>query len=247
MTKKIYFISLFIFTLQKISENLNKMKIRAFGTQIVIFGILLFISNSVSAQSSSHNTGEPIDKSHHRTTEDTRGNKILSGEMLRRTSIGNLWNAILSLEPSLTDGNSDLYGDVPYYIPQNTSLQGQTAWSLSGQPSSILFLIDGAQVSAYQFMCLNINDIEKIIIYKDAQSLTQLGTKGGNGAIEAILRTPQMGKLHINYLFGRPKPPTPSRRCKRHKRFRLEKYAYTHGIQPQTQTRHRRWRPLCKI
>ena len=58
------------------------MKIRAFGTQIVIFGILLFISNSVSAQSSSHNTGEPIDKSHHRTTEDTRGNKILSGEML---------------------------------------------------------------------------------------------------------------------------------------------------------------------
>lgn len=177
------------------------MKIRAFGTQIVIFGILLFISNSVSAQSSSHNTGEPIDKSHHRTTEDTRGNKILSGEMLRRTSIGNLWNAILSLEPSLTDGNSDLYGDVPYYIPQNTSLQGQTAWSLSGQPSSILFLIDGAQVSAYQFMCLNINDIEKIIIYKDAQSLTRLGTKGGNGAIEAILRTPQMGKLHINYLF----------------------------------------------
>ena len=151
------------------------MKIRAFGTQIVIFGILLFISNSVSAQSSSHNTGEPIDKSHHRTTEDTRGNKILSGEMLRRTSIVNLWNAILSLEPSLTDGNSDLYGDVPYYIPQNTSLQGQTAWSLSGQPSSILFLIDGAQVSAYQFMCLNINDIEKIIIYKDAQSLTRLG------------------------------------------------------------------------
>ena len=119
MTKKIYFISLFIFTLQKISENLNKMKIRAFGTQIVIFGILLFISNSVSAQSSSHNTGEPIDKSHHRTTEDTRGNKILSGEMLRRTSIGNLWNAILSLEPSLTDGNSDLYGDVPYYIRVN--------------------------------------------------------------------------------------------------------------------------------
>lgn len=91
--------------------------------------------------------------------------------MLRRTSIGNLWNAILSLEPSLTDGNSDLYGDVPYYIPQSTSLQGQTAWFLSGQTSSILFLIDGAQVSAYQFMSLNINDIEKIIIYKDVQSL----------------------------------------------------------------------------
>ena len=138
--KKIYFISLFIFTLQKISENLNKMKIRAFGTQIVIFGILLFISNSVSAQSSSHNTGEPIDKSHHRTTEDTRGNKILSGEMLRRTSIGNLWNAILSLEPSLTDGNSDLYGDVPYYIPQNTSLQGQTAWSFRVNPHRYYFL-----------------------------------------------------------------------------------------------------------
>lgn len=177
------------------------MKIRAVGTQIVIFGILLFISNSVSAQSSSHNAEEPIDKSYHLITEDTRGNKIFSGEMLRRTSIGNLWNAILSLEPSLTDGNSDLYGDVPYYIPQSTSLQGQTAWSLSGQTSSILFLIDGAQVSAYQFMSLNINDIEKIIIYKDAQSLARLGTKGGNGAIEAILRTPETGKLHINYLF----------------------------------------------
>lgn len=50
-------------------------------------------------------------------------------------------------------------------------------------------------------MSLNINDIEKIIIYKDVQSLARLGTKGGNGAIEAILRTPETGKLHINYLF----------------------------------------------
>ena len=177
------------------------MKIRTTGTQKVIFGILLFISASVSSQNFSQEVKDTTYTSLHHTIKYSGENRILSGNMLRRTSIGNLWNAILSLEPSLTDGNSDLYGDVPYYIPQNTSLQGQTAWSLSGQTSSILFLIDGAQVSAYQFMSLNINDIEKIIIYKDAQSLARLGTKGGNGAIEAILRTPETGKLHINYLF----------------------------------------------
>lgn len=177
------------------------MKIRTTGTQKVIFGILLFISASVSSQNFSQEVKDTTYTSLHHTIKYSGENRILSGNMLRRTSIGNLWNAILSLEPSLTDGNSDLYGDVPYYIPQSTSLQGQTAWSLSGQTSSILFLIDGAQVSAYQFMSLNINDIEKIIIYKDVQSLARLGTKGGNGAIEAILRTPETGKLHINYLF----------------------------------------------
>ncbi len=166
----------------------------------IFFCFLLFTNVPVialCAQQDSTTTRRP----QYREADYPAGDKVLSGDVLRRASTGNLWNAIVALEPSLVDNGSDLYGDVPYYTPQSNTLQGTTAWSLDGSNSSVLFLIDGAQVSAYQFMCLNINDIEKIIIYKDARSLTRFGTKGGNGAIEAVLRKPDAGKLHINYLF----------------------------------------------
>ena len=166
----------------------------------IFFCFLLFTNVPVialCAQQDSTTTRRP----QYREADYPAGDKVLSGDVLRRASTGDLWNAIVALEPSLVDNGSDLYGDVPYYTPQSNTLQGTTAWSLDGSNSSVLFLIDGAQVSAYQFMCLNINDIEKIIIYKDARSLTRFGTKGGNGAIEAVLRKPDAGKLHINYLF----------------------------------------------
>lgn len=167
----------------------------------ILFCFLLFSNVPVVAQHIQQDSTAIARQPQHKEVDYPAGDKILSGDALRRASVGNLWNALVALEPSLVDNSSDLYGNVPYYTPQNNSLQGRTAWSLDGSGQSVLFLIDGAQVSAYQFMYLNINDIDKIIIYKDAQSLSRFGTKGGNGAIEAILRKPDAGKLHIDYLF----------------------------------------------
>ena len=176
-----------------------KSERRTFKKFFFCFLLLTYVSTiALYAQQDSTSA---ISQQQYQTADHAPGDKIVPGDLLRRASTSNLWNAIVALEPSLADNSSDLYGDMPYYTPQNNTLQGNTAWNLDGRNSSVLFLIDGAQVSAYQFMCLNINDIEKIIIYKDAQSLTRLGTKGGNGAIEAVLRKPDAGKLHINYLF----------------------------------------------
>lgn len=167
----------------------------------ILFCLLLFITTPIVAQDAQEESAIAAYTPQDETTNLPTGDKVIPGDLLRRASTGSLWNAIVALEPSLADNSSDLYGDMPYYTPQNNTLQGSTAWNLDGRNSSVLFLIDGAQVSAYQFMCLNINNIEKIIIYKDAQSLTRFGTKGGNGAIEAVLRKPDAGKLRINYLF----------------------------------------------
>lgn len=167
----------------------------------ILFCLLLFITAPIVAQDAQEESAIAAYTPQDETTNLPTGDKVIPGDLLRRASTGSLWNAIVALEPSLADNSSDLYGDMPYYTPQNNTLQGSTAWNLDGRNSSVLFLIDGAQVSAYQFMCLNINNIEKIIIYKDAQSLTRFGTKGGNGAIEAVLRKPDAGKLRINYLF----------------------------------------------
>lgn len=134
------------------------------------------------------------------TYTNVSDDRVLSGEELRKVCIGNLWSAIVALEPSLLSGMEALYGDMPGMTPSGI-VQGTQAWSIEGAAQSFLLLVDGAEVSDYQFSCLNINDVEQVIVYKSPASLSRFGIDGGCGAIGVVLREPEAGKLRINYLF----------------------------------------------
>ena len=130
------------------------------------------------------------------------GDRVINSDELKKASFTNLWDAFQILEPSLKDESQDIYGDMPGYLPSSVSIRGKKIWSTKiDNPYLPLFIIDGARVPLRQAMNLDINDIDKIIIYKDAASLSRYGIYGANGVIEFITQKPQTGKIKINYLF----------------------------------------------
>ena len=135
-------------------------------------------------------------------TTISSNDRIISSDEIKKASLTNLWNAIQILEPSLNDESQVIYGDTPGYLPSSVTIRGKSHWSTNmDTPYLPLFIIDGARVPLRQIMNLDINDVEKVIIYKDAVSLSRYGIYGANGVIEFITRKPETGKIKIGYFF----------------------------------------------
>lgn len=100
-----------------------KSERRTFKKFFFCFLLLTYVSTiALYAQQDSTSA---ISQQQYQTADHAPGDKIVPGDLLRRASTSNLWNAIVALEPSLADNSSDLYGDMPYYTPQNNTLARQ--------------------------------------------------------------------------------------------------------------------------
>ncbi len=130
------------------------------------------------------------------------GDRVIAGDELKKASLTDWWEALRVLEPSLCDEMKRVYGDNPGYLPSSATVRGKSHWTMNSDETSLpLFVIDGARVPLRRMMDIDINDIAKVIVYKDPVSLSRFGINGSNGVIEIITRRPRSGKVKVSYLF----------------------------------------------
>lgn len=128
--------------------------------------------------------------------------RVITGDELKKASLTDWWEALRILEPSLYDEMKPVYGDAPGYLPSSVTVRGKSHWTMNADETSLpLFVIDGARVPLRQMMNMDINDIARVIVYKDPVSLSRFGINGGNGVIEIITQKPASGRLKVSYLF----------------------------------------------
>lgn len=99
----------------------------------------------------------------------------ISGEVLRRTGCVNLLDALKGQIPGMSVTSSGRPGEEPQAI-----IRGINTLNASTEP---LYIVDGTVVPSLEFV--NINDVERVEVLKDA---TIYGSRGSNGAILVTMR-----------------------------------------------------------
>ncbi|WKN44125.1 SusC/RagA family TonB-linked outer membrane protein [Tunicatimonas pelagia] len=138
------------------------------------------------------------------------------GEQKKESVVGSIVQTtgeVLQQSGGVSTVGQALTGRVPGVITVSTTgrpgeedpeifIRGRSTWNGSGQP---LVLVDGIERSMND---VNINDIEKISVLKDASATAVFGVKGANGVILITTKRGQKGKpqlsLSVNSAFKTP-------------------------------------------
>ncbi len=138
------------------------------------------------------------------------------GEQKKESVVGSIVQTtgeVLQQSGGVSTVGQALTGRVPGVITVSTTgrpgeedpeifIRGRSTWNGSGQP---LVLVDGIERSMND---VNINDIEKISVLKDASATAVFGVKGANGVILITTKRGKKGKpqlsLSVNSAFKTP-------------------------------------------
>ncbi len=138
------------------------------------------------------------------------------GEQKKESIVGSIVQTsgeVLKQSGGVSTVGQALTGRVPGVITVSTTgrpgaespeiyIRGKSTWNGSGQP---LILVDGIERSMND---ININDIEKLSVLKDASATAVFGVKGANGVILITTKRGQKGKpqlsLSANTTFKTP-------------------------------------------
>jgi TonB-linked SusC/RagA family outer membrane protein len=160
---------------------------------------------------------------------------VVSGAELRKINSQNLVEALKFYAPSLIATRDNKYGDDPnvmpsvkirgaYNFPASATIangSGVTAVGVQTSPSTgdfiasgvanpdqPVFLLNGVQVALQTALDLDMNQIERVLLLKDAAAVSQYGVRGGNGVVLIQTRQPQKGIFNITY-SGQVQTATP--------------------------------------
>lgn len=125
----------------------------------------------------------------------------LSGQELRQVSGTNLISAISALTPGMAMVQNTSQGSNPNHTPELV-LRGMSSFSNSGQQvNQPTIILDGTEISMQDLYDLDINEVDKITVLKDASATALYGSKAANGVI-VITRKPILeSTLRVQYNF----------------------------------------------
>ena len=125
----------------------------------------------------------------------------VTGVELRQVSGTNLIGAISALTPGMSMVQNTSQGSNPNHTPELV-LRGMSSFSNSGQQvNQPTIILDGTEISMQELYDLDINEIEKITVLKDASATALYGSKAANGVI-VISRKPIMeSTVRVQYNF----------------------------------------------
>lgn len=125
----------------------------------------------------------------------------VSGMELRQVSGTNLIGAISALTPGMTMVQNTSQGSNPNHTPELV-LRGMSSFSNSGQQvNQPTIILDGTEISMQDLYDLDINEVEKITVLKDASATALYGSKAANGVI-VISRKPILeSTVRVQYNF----------------------------------------------
>ena len=125
----------------------------------------------------------------------------MSGIELRQVSGTNLIGAISALTPGMAMVQNTSEGSNPNHTPELV-LRGMSSFSNSGQQvNQPTIILDGTEISMQDLYDLDINEVEKITVLKDASATALYGSKAANGVI-VITRKPILeSTVRVQYNF----------------------------------------------
>lgn len=131
--------------------------------------------------------------------------KIKKDEILQANP-NNLISAIQTFDPSFRIMENLSAGSNPNAMP-DIQLRGQTSIdasdisreSLSGTANLPIFILDGFEVDVEKIYDLDPTRIHSVNILKDAAATALYGSRAANGVIVIELRSPEAGKLRLQY------------------------------------------------
>lgn len=132
----------------------------------------------------------------------TGASTTVSGDQLRAVSNTNLIQALVALTPGMHIVENNEMGSNPNSIPQ-IIIRGTT--SLIDEENmganSPLIILDGVEISMEELYDLDIEDIERIDILKDAAATSIYGDKASNGVIVIARKRVKNSELRVKYNF----------------------------------------------
>lgn len=133
---------------------------------------------------------------------------VITKEQIKMFGNRNLLKTIGNIDPSFNIEERNNYGSDPNVLPDIsirgtstipsdlTNVQGTNIRNSYNLP---LFVLDGFEISLERVMDMNQNDVESVVILKDASSTAAYGSRGANGVIVITSIKPVAGKLRVSY------------------------------------------------
>jgi len=136
---------------------------------------------------------------------------MITKEQLKMSGNRNLLRTIANIDPAFNIEERNNLGSNPNALP-DVSVRGTS--TIPSDLSNVqvtnvrntynlpLFILDGFEVSLQRVMDMNQNDVESVVILKDASSTSAYGARGANGVIVITSVKPVAGKLRISFSAG---------------------------------------------
>ncbi|MBR1706202.1 MAG: SusC/RagA family TonB-linked outer membrane protein [Bacteroidales bacterium] len=128
---------------------------------------------------------------------------VISGEELVKVSPNNLLTGIAALTPGMALMENNAMGSNPNAIPSilirgaNTLITNESEEGINNP----LIVLDGVEITLEELYDLDIFDIERIDVLKDASATILYGEKGANGVIVVERKRIGNEKIKLNYNF----------------------------------------------
>ena len=125
----------------------------------------------------------------------------ISGVELRQVSGTNLIGALSALTPGMAMVQNTSQGSNPNHTPELV-LRGMSSFSNSGQQvNQPTIILDGTEITMQDLYDLDINEVDKITVLKDASATALYGSKAANGVIVISRKPIQESTLRVQYNF----------------------------------------------
>ena len=127
----------------------------------------------------------------------------ISGEQLLSVSSTNLISNLAALTPGMVLVENNVAGSNPNAVPSilirgaNTLITNESEEGVNNP----LIVLDGVEISIKELYDLDMFDIERIDVLKDASATILYGEKGANGVIVVERKRSEEGKLRLSYNF----------------------------------------------
>ncbi len=127
----------------------------------------------------------------------------ISGDQLIAVSSTNLMQSLASLTPGMVLVENNAAGSNPNAVPSilirgaNTLITNESEEGVNNP----LIVLDGVEISIQELYDLDMFEIERIDVLKDASATILYGEKGANGVIVVERKRSEEGKLRMSYNF----------------------------------------------
>lgn len=128
--------------------------------------------------------------------------KSMTGDEILSVSPNNLMQTLSSLDPALNITQNNAAGSNPNVVP-DLVIRSTTSLATSNEVglNAPLIVIDGVEQSLTALYDLDINDIERVDILKDASATALYGENAANGVIVIERKRVSQSPLRIRYTF----------------------------------------------
>lgn len=134
---------------------------------------------------------------------------IITQEQIKAQGNRNLLKTLSNIDPSFDLQENNLMGSDPNQT-LNIEIRGtSTIGSVNELQSDVrnqrnlpLFILDGFEVTSERVMDMNQDDVESVVILKDASATAIYGSRGANGVVVISSKRPELGRLRVAYSVG---------------------------------------------